>query len=149
MAELEAVAYSDVGTMLYVKGGTPAQYTELVGIKSVPASGGEPATIDVTELKSDRNQYIADRTDSPNQTFTYNRTESKYDAVKTICDGEEHEFLIVFQDGAGTYIKGTAVTYKNEVSKGSALEATLVITPVAIEDKTSAEVQALLPVISV
>lgn len=137
------VAFSDVGTKLYVK--KADKYEKLVGIKSVPASGGEPSTIDVTELESERNQYIADRTDSPNQTFTYNRTEEKYDAVKAICDGKEQEFLIVFQDGAGTYIKGTAVTYKNEVSKGSALEATLVITPVDIQDKTSAEVEALLP----
>lgn len=137
------VAFSDVGTKLYHK--SESTYTKLVGIKSVPASGGEPSTIDVTELESDRNQYIADRTDSPNQTFTYNRTEEKYSAVKAVCDGTEHEFLVVFQDGAGTYIKGTAVTYKNEVSKGSALEATLVITPVDIQDKTASEVSALIP----
>jgi len=138
-----ALAYSDIGTMLYVNG--EGGYKELVGIKSVPASGGEPATLDATELKSERNQYIPDRTDSPNQTFTYNRTEEKFEAVKAICDGKEHEFLVVFRDGAGTYIKGSAVTYKNEVSKGSVLEATLVITPTDIQDKKIAEVSALIP----
>lgn len=137
------LAFSDIGTMLYHKSGD--SYTELVGIKSVPASGGEPATLDATELKSERNQYIPDRTDSPNQAFTYNRTDEKFTAVKAVCDGAEHEFLVVFKDGAGTYIKGTAVTYKNEVSKGSVLEATLVVTPVDIQDKTAAEVSALIP----
>lgn len=137
------LAFSDIGTKLYVKKSTA--YEKLVGIKSVPASGGEPSTLDATELESERNQYIPDRTDSPNQTFTYNRTEEKYEAVKDICDGAEHEFLVVFKDGAGTYIKGTAVTYKNEVSKGSVLEATLVITPTDIQDKTISEVSALLP----
>ena len=53
--------------------------------------------------------------------------------------------MIVFKDGAGTYIKGTAVTYKNEVSKGSVLEATLVITPTDIQDKKISEVSALIP----
>ena len=141
------LAFSDIGTKLYVKGAN-STYTKLVGIKSVPASGGEPATLDATELESERNQYIPDRTDSPNQTFTYNRTEEKYEAVSAICDGAEHEFLVVFKDKAGTYIKGTAVTYKNEVSKGSVLEATLVITPVDIQDKTSAQVIALIPSLS-
>lgn len=137
------LAFSDIGTMLYVK--KDSGYEELVGIKSVPASGGEPATLDATELKSERNQYIPDRTDSPNQTFRYNRTEEKFEAVKSICDGTEHEFLVVFRDGAGTYIKGSAVTYKNEVSKGSVLEATLVITPTDIQDKKISEVSALIP----
>lgn len=137
------LAFSDIGTKLYVK--KLSTYEKLVGIKSVPASGGEPATLDATELESERNQYIPDRTDSPNQTFTYNRTEEKFEAVKAICDGTEHEFLIVFKDGAGTYIKGTAVTYKNEVSKGSVLEATLVITPTDIQDKKISEVSALIP----
>lgn len=140
------LAFSDIGTKLYCKSGNT--YTKLVGIKSVPASGSEPATLDATELESERNQYIPDRTDSPNQTFTYNRTEEKYSAVSAICDGEEHEFIVVFKDGAGTYIKGTAVTYKNEVSKGSVLEATLVITPTDIQDKTSAQVLALIPSLS-
>lgn len=136
------LAFSDIGTKLYVKNADT--YEKLVGIKSVPASGGEPSTLDATELESERNQYIPDRTDSPNQTFTYNRTEEKYEAVKAVCDGEEHEFLVVFKDGAGTYIRGTAVTYKNEVSKGSVLEATLVITPTDIQDKKISEVSALI-----
>jgi hypothetical protein len=141
------IAFSDRGTKLYVKTTTNnvSSYTELVGIKSAPASGGEPSQIDVTELKSAIRQYIPDRVDSPNQNFTYNRTDEKFTAVSAVCDTAEHEFLLVYGDGAGTFIKGIASTYKNEVSSGTGLEATLVIVPSEIEDKTIAEVTALLP----
>lgn len=132
--------------MLYAKSGSA--YAELVGIKSVPASGSEGGTIEVTELKSTIKQYISDRVDTPAQDFTYNRTAEKYEAVKAVCDGNVHEFLIVFSDGTGTYIKGTAQTWKNEFSAGSAQEATLHIVATDIEDKTAAEVAELIPTIS-
>ena len=128
--------------MLYVKGST--NYEKLVSIKSVPASGSEGGTIEVTELDSPVKQYIEDRMDLPTQDFTYNRTAEKYEAVKEICDGTSHEFLIKFSDGTGTYIRGTAQTWKNEFSAGSAQEATLHIVATEITDKTSAEVTELL-----
>lgn len=129
--------------MLYVKGSDT--YAELVGIKNVPASGSAGSTIDVTELKSKIKQYIDDRQDTPAQDFTYNRTASKYEAVKAICDGNVHEFLVAFSDGTGTYIKGTAQTWKNEISAGSAQEATLHIVAQDIVDKTAEEMATLLP----
>lgn len=129
--------------MLYVKKSTT--YEELVGIKSVPASGSAGSTIDVTELKSKIKQYIDDRQDTPAQDFTYNRTSAKYEAVKAICDGKVHEFLVAFSDGTGTYIKGTAQTWKNEISAGSAQEATLHIVAQNIEDKNASEMTSLLP----
>ena len=128
--------------MLYVKKGT--KFEELVGIKNVPASGAEGGTIEVTELKSPRKQYIDDRVDTPAQDYTYNRTEGKYEAVKAICDGQPHEFLTVFSDGTSTYTEGTAQTWKNEFNAGSAQEATLHIVATNIEDKTKAETTALL-----
>lgn len=127
---------------MYVKGAT--NYEKLISIKSVPASGSEGGTIEVTELDSPVKQYIEDRMDLPAQDFTYNRTAEKYEAVKEICDGEVHEFLVKFSDGTGTYIKGTAQTWKNEFSAGSAQEATLHIVATNIEDKTAQEVTTLL-----
>lgn len=141
------IAFSDKGTMLYCKGGST--YTELVGIKSAPASGAEPANIDVTELKSDKNQYIPDRVDSPNQTFLYNYTGENHNKVLAICDGTAKEFLVVFQDGAGTYIKGVASCFTNEISKGSAIEGTLTVVPEDIQYKTSAQVSSLIPALSI
>lgn len=113
-------------------------------IKSVPASGAEGGTIEVTELDSTIKQYIADRKDAPTQDFTYNRTAEKYEAVKEVCDGTEREFLVVFSDGTGTYIKGEAQTWKNEFTAGSAQEATLHIIAVDIQDKTAQEVTTLI-----
>ena len=128
---------------MYVKGET--SYEKLISIKSVPASGAEGGTIEVTELDSPIKQYISDRVDTPAQDFTYNRTAEKYEKVKTICDGNDHEFLVVFSDGTATYIKGTAQTWKNEFSAGSAQEATLHIVATTIEDKTAEEVKTLMP----
>ena len=48
--------------------------------------------------------------------------------------------MIKFQDGTGTYIKGTAQTWKNEFGTGSAQEATLHIVATDIQDKTAEEV---------
>lgn len=95
-------------------------------------------------MKSRTKQYIDDRQDVPAQDYTYNRTEGKYEAVKEICDGDVHEFLTVFSDGTSTYCKGTAQTWKNEFSTGSAQEATLHIVAQEISDKTKAETTALL-----
>lgn len=129
---------------MYHKG--ESKYEVLVNIKSVPASGAEGGTIEVTELDSPVKQYVEDRMDLPAQDFTYNRTAEKFESVKEVCDGEVHEFLVVFSDGTGTYIKGTAQTWKNEFSAGSAQEATLHIVATEIADKTSTEVSELLAV---
>ena len=127
------------------KKGTNA-YAELVEIKDVPESGSEPETIEVTTLKNQRKKYIPGRQDSPTQSFTYNYTETNYfTKVKPYCDGNVHEFLVVFPDGTSTYIKGKATTYKNAVSLNSAVEATLVITTEEIDDKNSDDAEALLP----
>lgn len=128
--------------MLYVKGAT--KYEKLISIKSVPASGAEGGTIEVTELDSPVKQYIDDRKDTPSQDYTYNRTAEKFEKVKAICDGQLHEFLTVFSDGTSTYCKGTAQTWKNEFSAGSAQEATLHIVATEIEDKTASETTTLL-----
>lgn len=121
-----------------------SKFEKLISIKSVPASGAEGGTIEVTELDSPVKQYIDDRKDTPSQDYTYNRTAEKFEKVKTICDGKPHEFLTVFSDGTGTYCKGTAQTWKNEFSAGSAQEATLHIVATEIVDKTAEEVIALL-----
>lgn len=140
------VAFSDIGTKLYHKSTT---YTELFGVRAVPATGAAGGKIEVTEMNSSRKQYVADRVDSPDQDFTYNRTAEKYAAALALCDGAEHEFIVVYSDGTGTYIKGTVQTWKNEFSTGSAQEATLHIVASEITDKTAEEVAALIPSLSV
>lgn len=140
------VGQSDIGIMLYGKANGANAWSELVEIKDVPESGADPEQIEVTTLKRARRAYVAGRQDSPAQSFTFNYTEANYfTKLKPLADGTTiHEFLVKFQDGTGTYIKGSCVIRKNAVSLDSAVEATLVITPEDIEDKTSSEVTALL-----
>lgn len=142
----EIVGQSDIGIMLYAKKSGDTKFTELVEIKDVPESGNDPEQIEVTTLKRSKKVYVAGREDVPTQTFTYNYTEENYfTKVLPYADGTTiNEFLVKFQDGTGTLITGSAVTRKNSVSLDSAVEASLVITPTEIEDKTSTEVSALI-----
>lgn len=136
------IAQSDVGTVLYGKNGD--KFTELLAITSAPAEGSAGGTIEVTTLKSAIKQYIADRPDTPDQDFNYNYTEANFKKAQAMCDGAEHEFLVKFQDGSGYVITGSAQTWINEVSRGSAVEATLHIVASDINWKESSEVTTLL-----
>lgn len=130
--------------MLYVKNSS-SKFIELVEIKNTPDTGSDPEQIEVTTLKRKRKAYVAGRQDSPSQSFTYNYTEENYFTnVLVYCDEAIHDFLVVYPDGTGTLITGSATTRKNAISLNSAIEATLVITPTDIVDKTSTEVTALL-----
>ena len=132
--------------MLYGKKNGTNAFAELVEIKDTPDTGSDPEQIEVTTLKRRRKIYVEGREDSPSQAFLYNYTEDNYfTKVKPYCNGEIHDFLVVYPDGTGTLIKGSARTRKNSISLNSAIEATLVITPTEIEDKTSSQVTALLP----
>lgn len=132
--------------MLYGKKNGTNAFAELVEIKDAPDTGSDPEQIEVTTLKRRRKIYVEGREDSPSQAFLYNYTEDNYfTKVKPYCNGEIHDFLVVYPDGTGTLIKGSARTRKNSISLNSAIEATLVITPTEIEDKTSSQVTALLP----
>lgn len=131
--------------MLYVKNSSD-KFIELVEIKDTPDTGADPEQIEVTTLKRKKKAYVAGRQDSPSQTFTYNYTEDNYfTKVMPYADGVTiHDFLVVYPDGTGTLITGSATTRKNAISLNSAIEATLVITPTDIVDKKSTEVTALL-----
>lgn len=146
----DIVGQSDIGIMLYAKANGASSYSELIEIKDVPESGADPEQIEVTTLKRSKRAYVAGRQDSPAQSFTFNYTETNYFTKLTpLADGTTiHEFLVRFQDGTGTYIKGSCVIRKNAVSLDSAVEGTLVITPEEILDKTSAQVTALIGSIS-
>ena len=146
----DIVGQSDIGIMLYAKANGASSYSELIEIKDVPESGADPEQIEVTTLKRSKRAYVAGRQDSPAQSFTFNYTETNYFTKLTpLADGTTiHEFLVRFQDGTGTYIKGSCVIRKNAVSLDSAVEGTLVITPEEILDKTSTQVTALIGSIS-
>lgn len=137
-------AQSDVGITLYVKGNQD-KYNELIEVKSIPATGQAGGTLETTTLKSPTKTYIPDRPDNGDMDYTYNYTETNMTAVKAICDGNEHDILVKYQDGTGFTYSGQVQTWINEVSVGSVVEATLHTVPATSpEIKTSAEITALL-----
>lgn len=139
----QITAQSDVGITLYCKSGST--YTELIEIKSVPATGQAGGTLETTTLKSAKKTYIPDRPDTGDMDYTYNYTEANITKVKAICDGTEHELLVKYQDGSGFVYTGQAQTWINEVSVGSVVEATLHTVPsVAPEEKTASQISTLL-----
>ena len=117
-----AIAISDVGTGLYVKGDAE-KYTKLVSITSAPATCSAPSTIDVPQLDSPVKQYISDRPDTPSYEFEANYTKENYEALSTkISLTETKEYLIVYQDGSGEKFSATGAFWKKEVSAGSAVK---------------------------
>ena len=137
------IAQSDVGTMLYAKN-SEGKFAEFLEITSAPAEGSAGGTIEVTVLKSAVKQYIPDRVDTPDQDFGYNYTEANFTKALEYADGDEHDFLVKFQDGTGYTITGSAQTWINEVSRGSAVEATFHVVANNIVWKSSSEVTSLL-----
>lgn len=126
---------SDIGVMLYGRMTKEEKFTKVVAIKDVPESGSDPEQIDVTTLESPINQYVEGRQDAPTQNFTFNYTKENYfTRVKPYCDGEVHEFLVIYADKTGTRIEGSATQRKSSLSTNSAIDAILSITPQAIED---------------
>ena len=121
-------AQSDVGISLYVKN-SESKYVELIEIKSVPATGSAGGTLETTTLKSPKKTYIPDRPDTGDMDYTYNYTEENITKVKEYCDNNEHEFLVVYQDGSGFEYTGQAQTWINEVSVGGVIECTLHTVP--------------------
>ena len=121
-------AQSDVGIMLYVKGSNNS-YSELIEIKSVPATGQAGGTLETTTLKSPKKTYIPDRPDTGDMDFTYNYSQDNLNAVKTVCDNTAKDILIKFPDGAGFEYTGVCQTWINEEAVGGVMECTLHTTP--------------------
>lgn len=138
-----AIAQSDVGIELYHSSSLIAQFTKLIDVTAVPATGAAQAKLEATVLSSAKKQYIADREDLPDLEFTYNFTEANYVIVEGVVN-TPHYFLIVYGEGNGALIYGEANTWIDAVGRGSVVSAKLNVVPESIEYKTVAEVTALL-----
>lgn len=144
------LAISDIGTKLYSApiaedGTVPATgFTQLVPIKATPATGGEPANLDATEMDMSVKGAIPDRQEVPTQTFTFNATETKYQAVKMVDNGKRHAFLVVYADGQGALSVGKATVFKNALSVGAVLEGTLSITAESMKDLKASETATMI-----
>lgn len=98
------------GTKLEFKG-TGTDYTELVGLKSVPELGSEPEQVDVTHLGSAKKVNIQGLQDPGTLEFPFVFKEGNFDVARALDDGKEHDFKITFPTvGNITY------TFKGQVS---------------------------------
>lgn len=120
------MAISDVGTKLYAEGTTAGKYSVLVSIKSAPATGSAPKSLDTTTLDSLYTTGIPDRPETPEYKFTYNYTETDYEKVlAAVSLTTDKNYLIVYGDGSGEKFTGRGSTWKEEVSVGKIVEAGL------------------------
>lgn len=139
--------YADIGTLLLhaelSAGNAPATgFEKLVGVRSTPATGGEPDKHEITELDFVEKAYVEGRKNTPSMVFTMNHTEENMDAVNAVA-GERHAFLIKLPSGAGYQIIGTLAAWNNGVAVNSAVEDTFAITADSSVYKTSEEVTTL------
>lgn len=120
------MAISDVGTKLYAEGTTPGKYEMLVKIKSAPATGSAPKSIDTTTLDSPYSTSIPDRPETPAYDFKYNYTDTDFTAVQAAVSlTVDKNYLIVYGDGSGEKFTGRGSTWIDAVDVGKVIDAGL------------------------
>ena len=135
MDEKNVVANSDKGCMLFAFNKTKNIFEYLVPVRSIPATGGAPAQIEVTEMDSDIKQYILDRQETSAYEFDYNYTANNYKKCKEFLDGKsENTYLITYSDKSGVKFKGIGATWRDAVGIGSEIKAKISIAITSKED---------------
>lgn len=137
----------DYGIEIRVKATTDAKFpaAKLVAVKGAPATGQAGGTVEITTSSDAVKVYIPDRPDTGDMDYVFNYNADDYTTVKAECDNIARDILIKYPDGTGAMYTGICQCWKNEVSVGGVIEATLHTVPsTQIADKTVAEVQALI-----
>jgi len=135
---MAAVAYSDIGVKLRMKGATT--YDVLIPIIDAPSMGSEPDTTEVTELQMVNKAYVLGRGGVDKIVFGFNWTPENRLALLTVADSvTSKDFLLDLPDDSGYTFSGTSMSYLDSV-EGS-LKGKLVIAPssppVLVEDITA------------
>lgn len=131
----KVVAHSDLGCMLFRLNKDAQKFEYLVPVRSIPATGGSPSQIEVTEMDSPIKQFILDRQDTPAYEFDYNYTKNNYAKCKESFDGKtENEFLITYSDKSGVRFSGTGATWRDSVSVGSEIKGKISVAVSSVDD---------------
>ena len=129
------IAHSDKGCQLWAFDSTSSKYKYLVPVRAVPATGAAPSTIEVTEMDSERKQYIFDREDVSALEFDYNYTAEKYAACKAYLDGiTPNKFLVTYPDGSGVKFEGAGKTWRDAVRTGGEILGKISVAVVDMDD---------------
>ena len=136
-------AVSDIGTYLTAAeldgGKAPASgFERLIPIRSTPAKGEAPDTLDATELDDQKNVSIPGRITIPALEYTFNYTKANVAKLSTIAN-KRMAFLEVLPEGNGHLIVGTATYWSNGVGLNSVHEGTLAIIAEEIEEVEDAD----------
>ena len=131
----KVVAHSDLGCMLFRLNKDTQKFEYLVPVRSIPATGGSPSQIEVTEMDSPIKQFILDRQDTPAYEFDYNYTKNNYAKCKESFDGKtEKEFLITYSDKSGVRFSGTGATWRDSVSVGGEIKGKISVAVSSVDD---------------
>lgn len=131
----KVVAHSDLGCMLFRLNKDTQKFEYLVPVRSIPATGGSPSQIEVTEMDSPIKQFILDRQDTPAYEFDYNYTKNNYAKCKESFDGKtENEFLITYSDKSGVRFSGTGATWRDSVSVGGEIKGKISVAVSSVDD---------------
>lgn len=128
---------SSINTRLMTKNEEGTAWEEFIKVKETPDLGGEPETIDITDLTDRMERYVPGVQASEALSFTANYTPSAYAKCKAV-EGQVKSYAIWFGDPAvsavdGTYgafeFDGTLNVYVNGTAVNDAREMTVTITP--------------------
>ena len=133
----------DIGTMLYKSTtGAAASFSKLLPITGAPATGTMPSKIAVTALEDESNKYRKGRTELPDLEFSFPHNDANMTLALAV-EGATTWFLIIYEDGSGTFIKGEANVWVDAVGLDQMVVGKIGIIPEEIDYKTIAEVTAL------
>lgn len=130
-------AVSDIGTILTAvdapTGVAPKTgYTVLVGIRSTPAKGEAPESLDATEMQDEQNSDIPGRKGNPGLEYTFNHTKANISKLKSF-QGKRSAFLEVLPEGDGHLITGVMNYWSNGTALNSVHEGTISIVAESID----------------
>jgi hypothetical protein len=121
---------STINTVL--KAGTTASaLTQLCKIKSYPQLGGEPESIETTDMEDKMQTFVPGVQSMSAMQFTANYDKEKFDGIKASSDKEQIYELDFGKDGAdGKYCwKGQHSVFINEGAVNGLREMTISIMP--------------------
>ena len=117
------------GTKLSYKPSAEGILTVIAGVKSVPQIGSDPERVDVTDLQSEKRQYISGIQDVDNLEFSVIYRTSEFAAFQLFAETAKSntEFEIEYPDGMKVEFKGKPSVRLGAVEVNGALEYSIVI----------------------
>ncbi len=116
------------GTKLsYSKDGT--SWTDITDVKTIPAVGGTPQTIDVTTLADTRQKQIPGIKQSSSLAFQCVYKGDNFKKAQAICDNNvTYKFKVTYPDGMTAEFEGRATLAMDSLSTNAAVGFTITIT---------------------